>query len=335
MRLTTERVFKKTPIAASVKKGLARAFTKFDEYSLAKYNRNSAIKLRDVLFLCHAKPKDAAQAALWAKLAADTLATPDTWETNLSAGENKKDTFTRMLNANLDPEQKNLLGALALLRNLRGMTEAGVDPALIKNALRSMNPERVLPYRFITAANYAPQYEDALETGMLKCLDVQEKIAGKTILLVDVSGSMCAKMSDKSEMTRMDAAFGIAMLAREVCEEVDVYSFSTDVKQIAPRRGFALREAIKNSQRFGGTDLHRAVEYINKTNGKYDRIIVFTDEQSQTGIAQPNGLGYIINVASYENGVGYNSKWTHVNGFSEATIDYVREYEKSLAIHAA
>src|SRR6476619_8218300 len=55
----------KQPLSAQVKKGLAAAFTKFDEYVLAKYDRASPVKLRDVLFLCHAKPADAAQAELW------------------------------------------------------------------------------------------------------------------------------------------------------------------------------------------------------------------------------------------------------------------------------
>jgi len=51
---------------------------RFSEYDLAKYNRDSEITARDVLFLSHAKPKDAAQAALWKKLAANELATPYT-----------------------------------------------------------------------------------------------------------------------------------------------------------------------------------------------------------------------------------------------------------------
>jgi 60 kDa SS-A/Ro ribonucleoprotein len=51
-----------------VKKGLAAAFPKFDEHALAKYDRGGPIKLRDVLFLSHAKPHDEAQAAVWKKL---------------------------------------------------------------------------------------------------------------------------------------------------------------------------------------------------------------------------------------------------------------------------
>ncbi|MCI0538102.1 MAG: TROVE domain-containing protein [Verrucomicrobiales bacterium] len=59
---------KKQPLSAQVKKGLATAFAKFDAYQLAKYNRDHAIKLRDVLFLSHARPKDSSQEAVWKKL---------------------------------------------------------------------------------------------------------------------------------------------------------------------------------------------------------------------------------------------------------------------------
>lgn len=58
----------RVPLSAQVKKGLAAAFPKFDEYQLAKYDRGGPIKLRDVLFLSHAKPRDDAQAGVWKKL---------------------------------------------------------------------------------------------------------------------------------------------------------------------------------------------------------------------------------------------------------------------------
>ena len=53
----------KRPLSAGVKRGLARAFPKFGAYALAKYDRAKSVRLRDVLFLCHAKPKDDEQAA--------------------------------------------------------------------------------------------------------------------------------------------------------------------------------------------------------------------------------------------------------------------------------
>jgi hypothetical protein len=58
----------RAPLSAQVKKGLAAAFPKFDESQLRKYLRSGRVELRDVLFLSHAKPRDAAQASVWRKL---------------------------------------------------------------------------------------------------------------------------------------------------------------------------------------------------------------------------------------------------------------------------
>ena len=148
------------PLSAQVKKGLAAAFGKFDEYALAKYDRAGAVRLRDVLFLCHARPVDEAQAALWKRLVDNELATPDTWEVALSAagrgdepeGERevaKRDVWERLL-----ADRK--LGALALLRNLRNLHQAGVSEELVLAALAAMKTDRVLPFRFLAAARNAP-----------------------------------------------------------------------------------------------------------------------------------------------------------------------------------
>src|SRR6202012_4189498 len=149
------------PLSAQVKKGLAAAFRKFDAYALAKYNRDNPVKLRDVLFLAHAKPRDQEQAEVWKQLAANELASPDTWEVALSAGADKRETFERLL-------RENKLGALALLRNLRNMAASGVEESLVKNALRELNASRVLPFRFIAAERYAPQWEAELEAAMFR-----------------------------------------------------------------------------------------------------------------------------------------------------------------------
>ncbi len=135
-----------------MKKGLAEAFPEFDEYQLAKYDRGGPIKLRDVLFLCHSKPRDWEQTGMSKKLIWGRLTTPDTWEVALSSGADKREAWERLLR-----EQK--LGALALLRNLRNMRDAGVDESLVLSALGSMSTARVLPFRFLAAARYAPQCE--------------------------------------------------------------------------------------------------------------------------------------------------------------------------------
>lgn len=314
----------RVPLSGQAKKGLAAAFPKFDEYQLAKYDRGGPIKLRDVLFLCHAKPRDQAQADVWKKLVSGSLTTPDTWEVALSSGADKREAWERLLR-----EQK--LGALALLRNLRNMREAGVDESLVLSALGSMSTTRVLPFRFLAAARYAPQWEEALEQAMLKCVAETEKLPGKTIVLVDVSGSMTAPLSRRSEMQRTDAAYGLAVLLREIAEKVAVYSFSDNLVEVPARRGFALRDAIDVSQRHNSTQLGNAVEKLNR-NEKCDRLIVITDEQAHDRVPAPSGKGYLINVASYKNGVGYG-KWMHIDGWSEAVIEYIRALEQTAWIN--
>lgn len=307
------------PLSAQVKKGLARAFPKFNAYSLAKYNQDNAVKLRDVLFLSHAKPKDEEQAAVWKQLVDGTLASPDTWEVQLSAGKDKAETFTRLI-------EEGKLGSLALLRNLRNMIQAGVEDKLIRTAIKGMKTERVLPFRFITAAKYAPKFEAELEEAMFKSLAAHEKLPGHTLLLIDVSGSMNWAISGKSEINRIDAANGLAMLLREICDTVSVFTFSNHTVEVKPRRGFALAEQIKNSQISSGTNLGQAVKFTE--NVPYDRIIVITDEQSHDRVPDPKvEKAYVINVAAYQNGVGYG-KWNHIDGWSEAIVDYIQALEK-------
>lgn len=313
----------KKPLAAQLKKGLARAFTKFDEYSLSKWDKKDAeITLRDTLFLCHAKPKDDEQAGLWKRLVNKELRMPEnTWEVQLSAckvPEEKKVVWTNLL-------KNNELGGLAFLRNLRNMEQVGVDRTLIRDAFDTVNFSRVLPFRFIAAAKYAPHLESELEATMFKAAGLEEKIKGKTVIMLDTSESMSSQVSSKSDLTRLDAAAALAILAREICEEVEIYTFNNDVKTVPNRRGFALRDAIGSAR--GGTDTGNAVNYVNGLASKWDRLIVFTDEQSHTAVPNPKNRGYMVNVASAKNGVGYGP-WIHVDGFSEAIVKYIQEYER-------
>jgi 60 kDa SS-A/Ro ribonucleoprotein len=315
----------KRPLAKQLQKGLAQAFGKFGRYALAKYDRDASVKLRDVLFLSHAKPRDEAQAALWKSLVDKTLEAPDTWEVALSAGADKAATFTRLLEA-------GDLGYLALLRNLRNMAQAGVDPGLVKSAIIARKgAERVLPFRYTAAARAAPQFEPAIDEALCGAIQAMPVLPGKTIVLVDVSGSMDAKLSAKSDLTRMDAA---ATLASIIPGDLRVFSFSNGTVEVPPRRGMAGVDAILRSQAHEGTALAQAVEAMNRL--PHDRLIVITDEQAGVfgmrpgygaGVPEPKAThAYMINVAAYQHGVGYG-RWVHIDGFSEAVLTFIGEHE--------
>lgn len=323
-----------------MKKGLAAAFTRFDEYALAKYNRATPVKLRDVLFLSHARPVDQAQADLWKRLIDGELATPDTWEVALSSGADKRTSWERLL-------RENKLGALALLRNLRNMTEVWVDPSLIAESLANMKTERVLPFRFIAAARHNPCFEQELEAAMLKCLSEQPRLPGKTILVVDVSGSMTGSLSSRSELSRMDSAAALAILAREMCEKAAIYCTAGNdctrvhaTRLVPSRRGFALRDCVVKDAAAelggGGIFLVQSLAFIKQRERTADRIIVFTDEQDcdqKLNPANADAFGthnYLVNIAAYRNGIGYE-KFVHIDGFSEAVLDYIRESEREIS----
>lgn len=315
----------KTPISNQVKKGLANAFVKFNEYQLAKWDKNSAaVSLRDVMFLSHAKPANVEQEVLFKKVANQQLSTPDTWETQLSGGADKRETFTRLM-------QENKLGALAFLRNLRNMVESGVPNKNIIQYSKTVDTSNVLPFRYIAAKNVVPHVAIMLEGMMLKSLTSMRKLPGKTVLLVDVSGSMFGcPISAKSDLDRFNAAAALAILCNAVCENVEIYTFSSTCVQLkAPSKGFALVDQLSNSQSHSSTYLGKAMSSVN-ANTSYDRVIVFTDEQSHDIVPNPRGKGYIVNVAANTKGVDYGN-WIKVNGFSEAVIKYIQEYENSVA----
>jgi 60 kDa SS-A/Ro ribonucleoprotein len=309
----------RAPLAKQVKKGLACAFGKFNEYALAKYNRDSTVKLRDVLFMVHAKPADEEQAALWKRLVDGTLAEPDTWEVALSAGAEKKEAFERLL-------RYGKLGYMALLRNLRNMQQAEVDTALVFAALaEGAAKSRALPFRYVAAARAVPMWESQIDEAMQVALGELDKLPGRTAVLVDVSGSMSEKLSKKSDLSRLDAAAALAVLVRGIAQEARIFRFDDRCEDVPARQCMALIDAIGGTR--GGTLIGQAVAHVRKLWPQMDRLIVITDEQSADAVGLPGCNGYMVNVATNQNGVGYGD-WTRINGFSEAVVQYIAAVER-------
>lgn len=331
------------PLPKQLKVGLARALRKFDEYQLAKYDRDGAVKLRDVLFLSHANPADTEgmsatkgpaierakykrgdvhrhPGSVFTRIVERKLATPDTWEVALSGGADKRATFERLM-------AEGKLFGLAFLRNIRNMAEAGVPKETVRAYAELVDLKRVLPFRFISAAAAYPRWEDVIEPLLLKAAGELERLPGPTAVLIDHSGSMEGKVSAKSEVSRFDAAAALAIIVREICDDVAVFTFSDRCIEVPARRGFALRDAIKSVINPVGTLLGAAVKTVYSKFPQCQRLIVITDEQSADRPPAPQGRGYIVNVGVYQNGIAYGP-WTHVDGWSEAILEYIRLAER-------
>lgn len=331
---------KDEPLAKQVKRHLGESFRKFDEYRLAKYNGGQkAVKLRDAMRIIRPKPASPEQAELWRKLVKGELATPDTWEVELSRGKDKKETFERLM-------AERTLGTLAFLRNLRNMHQAGIDRDVVARYAEAARIDRILPFQFIAAAKAVPAWEGIVEPMMYRCLEGQAKLPGKTVLIVDTSGSMGARLSARSEMSRMQVAASLAVLSSELCEEPVIYcTAGDDMKRIhatmliPSRRGFALSDYITGAEvqhkiGGGGIFLAQCMEHVKKEQKAADRIIVLTDEQDCDLKLNPDKAdafgerNYLINVASAKNGIGYR-KWLHIDGWSDKVLDYIAKYESA------
>lgn len=145
----------KKSIPNQAKHGLARAFNNYDAYQLAKWRRQDAdVKLRDTMFLSHPTPNSPEQARLFKQLADNSLPTPDTWEVGLSKcktdGE-KRETWQRLI-------ADGMLGANALLKNLRNMESVQVPASVISSALRECRTDFLLPLDFLKARTHAKNF---------------------------------------------------------------------------------------------------------------------------------------------------------------------------------
>lgn len=329
---------KKCPIAACVKRGLNHAFNRFNEYAFAKYNRDGAIKLRDVMFMVHPKPATPIQEDLFNKIAEDKLQTPDTWEVQLSAGKDKRETFTRLIN-------ENKLGGLAFLRNLRNMKDAGVDYSTLQKGFKKLSSTVLLPLNFYSAYKVNRELAREIEEAMLSAYKEVPKLPGHTVFVVDVSGSMGSAVSGKSEYTRMEVAAALAVLAAESSERITVYvTAGSDARRVhktervGAYRGFALAKEIIDSLHTmggGGIFTRQCIEHIRKDmKGEVpDRIIVFSDScdcdtHNRTPAAPFGKNNYIVDVSSHSKGVNYKGTWTaEISGWSEHFLTYIRAFE--------
>lgn len=291
-------------LSKQVQFGVAAAFNKFDEYQLAKYNRDGAIKLKDALFIVHPKAKDAAQQAIFNKIVKDELATPYTWETELSALGQEKYTndvekataFTAKWEALIDSRK---LGYMALMRNLRNILEANVSPKHIEKVCKTLaDAEQVakskqLPFRFLSAfrelkeikSGYTPPLLAALEDAVAASV-VNLKGFGfdtKVTIACDVSGSMQKAISAKSKILNYDIGLMLGMMLQSKCKNAEAGMFGDKWKIInMPTRGILqnVQEFYRREGEVGySTNGYLVIDDLVKRKKVMDKVMIFTDCQ--------------------------------------------------------
>ncbi|MFK3980621.1 TROVE domain-containing protein [Micromonospora sp. NPDC050397] len=182
------------------------------------------------------------------------------------------------------------MGYLALLRNLRNFDQAGVGDAVAETVgARLCDPDevarsRVLPMRFLSAYNAAPnlRWSYPLEKALQHALANAPALDGRTLILVDTSGSMDRAFSRDGTLHCWDAAtvFGLALAAR--AGDATVVSFSDTSRVFPAVAGESVLAAVRRFKEGGyfyggGTETETAVR---NHYDRHDRVVILTDEQA-------------------------------------------------------
>lgn len=291
-------------LSKQVQAGLQDAFNIFDAYQFAKYNRKTEIRLRDALFLVHPKAKDEQQQEVFNGIVNDTLPTPYTWETELSAlgqtrfatPDEKKAVFRAKWEELIDSDK---LGYMALLRNLRNLLEAEVSADHILKAEQRLSSEKAvenskqLPFRFLAAYREVSKTPSLHATMLMTALEHAVQVSARNIagfnadtrILVacDVSGSMQYPLSPKSKILRYDIGLMLGMLLKSRCEKVMTGIFGDRWKIInLPDTGVLSNvDAFYKREGEAGysTNGYLVIKDLIERRAQMDKVMMFTDCQ--------------------------------------------------------
>lgn len=278
----------------AMKKGFASAFGRFDAYQLAKYRgEQKTVKLVDLVNLVRPVPNERNALAL-KQLVADQLKSDSTWEARLTqAGQQaeneaekaelKNAAWTELLRA-------NKLGYLALLRNLRNIAEQA--PELAPEVAAQLTDRQrikqslVLPFQFLAALDAVQQVAgpqqrtllNALNTALELALDNVPRFAGRTLVVLDDSGSMTARPTQYANRTplQIGALFAAALYK---ANDADLMRFSDDAAYVRanPADSMAsIADKLVKNARSAGTNFHAIFQ---RANQRYDRIVILSDMQ--------------------------------------------------------
>lgn len=302
----------KVGLPGALRKGIALSLDKFDAYQLAKYKSSkSDVKLVDIFNLVHPKPSTPERAELYRQLLKGELKSTETWEAKLSKagqdGETEEQVDALKGAAWKELIENKKLGYFALLRNLRNIIEQAPetvpaacvmlqDENLIKKSL-------VLPFRFMTAAEalqplgqnaklvpLVNQVLIALNIALEKSCSNAPKFDGKSLVVLDTSGSMQGKLLD------IGALFAAVFIKANVNSAMMVFSDRTQYVSLNPFDSLAtITYLIKQKNLNGGTDFHaifktlmgKATPLDTDPCVAYDRIIILSDMQGWVGHTAP------------------------------------------------
>lgn len=346
-------------VPMAIRRGVADAFNKFGEYAFSKYNRDGAVKFRDVLRIVHPVAKSVKQGVIFEKLMQETLETAYRWESELSANgtksvderRSKKEVWTELVSS-------GKMGYMALLRNLRNIHEADLEPSILRTHVLDVISDRdrvlkskQLPYDFIEAYNVVLPLNPKMATAISKAIDHSvaniPQLGNKVWMIVDYSGSMGHDVSggfgtgqtgSTSAITTATLLASYLLKANENADNLAVTMFGSSAKTI---KGIDTNNSVlgikkelmshRHGSIAGSTNFHAALQEYNKVGFTPDTIVVLSDNEvnrfpysALKVISKGDVLKLVVNMTvSQTTPMTQEDGWYSVAGWSTAMFKWV------------
>lgn len=279
-------------LSKQIQKGLQKSYLKFDEYQFGKYDREGAITLKDGVFVTNPKTDDLDERELIRRIIDGELATPYTWETELSATTDKKATWEKLVESGRFPY-------MAMMRNLRNMLDAGVSNKTLETVAATLANEqnvmksKQLPFRFLAAYREIKGNNSPMTSTLLEALESAIRVSASNIkgfdidtnvaIACDVSGSMQTPISPKSKIENYDIGLVLGMLLQSRCKSVVSGMFGDEYKILNLPRTNILQNVENMHDREGevgySTNGHLVLRELAKSGQRFDKVMMFTDCQ--------------------------------------------------------
>ena len=272
-------------------RGASDYISGLSDYSIMKYQmKDKKYNMFDLVNITHA------HSAVIDMYKANSLSTPNTWETRISAAKSDEEKAYVWV----DLVTSGSLGYLALIRNLRniikvcGLTDSGkqfIQTDLCRAIVNKMaiTKSRIFPYQIFIAYKQLKNcsYSDfhvfaALEKAFLTAIDNMPPFYDRNAIVLDVSGSMNAAISTNSSVSILEAGACYAAALYLSGSDFEVYKFAdrachcVDINRaMSP---FGLIERLCSNDNCGyGTFVTTAFQCMNE---HYDRIFLISDCQA-------------------------------------------------------
>jgi len=330
----------KTKVTNSMKKGFASAIENLDSYSLLKY-KNPMI---DVINLVHPRPEKSSAivevngeriSAIDAIMKGLSVSA-DTWEVAQSdagqevakavkEGKIDKDEAEKILKEAKAENWDSLLnegklGILAALRNIRNILKTSAKESTIDSLCKLLSDSdairkgKIMPYQMdlaheVTISEFSNSDSRKVAQALLKGFEaavpnLAEMLPGRTLVMVDFSGSMGTPMTDGSrsgkryKSTCMDKA---ALIAATIAKgtNADVIRFGSSAEYVKWNANSDVFSIAKNMRRdMGGTSLASAWREAQNSGRKYDRVFILSDNECNRGSSYSSYMNYVKSVGS-------------------------------------